>query len=337
MIDHGVLFTDSRRRLPAGAAWLVVRRHSFKLALATAAGALLLAAGLTTTALAAPGQNSGHGPGKPTPSAHQDEPLVPAFEQVSRSTSWTLSKTQALSWWKSGMELEAMEVRGDRVYVAEFDHDNLDGHLLVLDQNGNLLKDVTMVDGDRDHAGGLSIYGDYAYLPLAVDSPNSSADILRIDLTTYQVKKLFTVNYDHVGGLIYNPVTNTIVGQDWGSREFYEWTMRGDLVAKWANPQGSIDYQDCQYVAYDKMLCSGVAGLGNGFTLGGFDLIDLAHGQHTILNTIPITMTTALGNDLTGNPTDLRTTKVPGGTQITMFAAPDNAIYQYTTVIPDAH
>lgn len=309
-----------------------MKRKPLKLALAGAVGALLLAAGLTTTAWAAPvpATAAGH-----APAAHRDEPLVPAFEQVSRSTSWTLARTQALSWWQPGMELEAMEVHGDRIYLAEFDHNNLNGHLLVLDQSGNLLKDVTMVDGNRDHAGGLSINGDYAYVPLAVNSPHSSADIMRIDLTTYQVKNLFTVTYDHVGGVIYNPVSNTIVGQDWGSREFYEWTTNGRLLAKWANPQGSIDYQDCQYVAYDKMLCSGVANLDGGVTLGGFDLIDLSHGGHTILNSIPVTTKTALGANLTQNPTDMRTTKVSGGTQITMYAAPDNAIYEYTTVIPD--
>ena len=64
---------------------------------------------------------------------------------------------------------EAMEVRGDRVYIAEFDHNNHNGHLLVVDQSGNLLKDVAMVDGDRVHAGGLSIYGNYAYVPLTGD------------------------------------------------------------------------------------------------------------------------------------------------------------------------
>jgi hypothetical protein len=42
-------------------------------------------------------------------------------------------------------------------------------------------------------------------VPLAENHPNSSADIMRIDLTTYQVTTLFTVTYDHVGGLIYKP------------------------------------------------------------------------------------------------------------------------------------
>lgn len=314
-----------------------MKRQSVKLAVAAAASsALLLVAGLATNAVASPGHTPATGqPVQPVQGAHQDEPLVPAFEQVSRSTSWTLSKTVPLSWEKNGMELEAMEVHGDRVYIAEFDHNNRNGHLLVLDQSGNLLKDVAMVDGDRIHAGGLSIYGNYVYVPLAENHPHSSADIMRIDLTTYQVTNLFTVPDDHVGGLIYNPVTKTIVGQDWGSREFYEWTLGGKLLAKWANPQGYIDYQDCQYVVYDKMLCSGVAGLAGGFRLGGFDLIDLSHGQHTILNEIPIDMATPDGQSLTGNATDMLTTKVSGGTQVTMYVA-TGAIYEYTTTVPDS-
>jgi hypothetical protein len=122
-----------------------------KIGLAAASSVLLLVAGLATDAVASPGNTPATG--KSVAAAHQDEPLVPAFEQVSRSTSWTLSKTVPLSWEKNGMELEAMEVRGDRVYIAEFDHNNHNGHLLVVDQSGNLLKDVAMVDGDRVHAG----------------------------------------------------------------------------------------------------------------------------------------------------------------------------------------
>lgn len=310
-----------------------MKRYPVKLALTAASSALLLVAGLATNAVASPAHTPATG--KTVHGAHQDEPLVPAFKQVNRSTSWTLSNTVPLSWEINGMELEAMEVHGDRTYIAEFDHNNQNGHLLVLDQSGNLLKDVAMVDGHRVHAGGLSIYGNYAYVPLAENHAHSSADIIRIDLTTYQVTTLFTVPDDHVGGLIYNPVTKTIVGQNWGSRDFYEWTLDGKLLAKWANPQGYIDYQDCQYVVYDKMLCSGVSGLAGGFRLGGFDLIDLSHGQHTILNEIPIDRATPHGSSLTGNATDMLTTKVSGGTQITMYVATD-AIYEYTTTIPDS-
>jgi hypothetical protein len=301
-----------------------VNRH-LKLILATAVGALMLVAGLISTADASPSASQpGHSELK------SDDPLVAAFEKVDRSTSWSLANTVHLGF--NVFEPESMEVVGDRIYMSAFTGSN--GHLFVLDQSGNLLKDLTLVDGARTHAGGIDVHGNDLYLPLAEDRPHSSAEILKINLTTYQVTTLFTVADDHVGGVIYNPETNLIVGQDWGSREFYAWTPKGKQVAHWANPESYTDYQDCQYVPSQKMLCSGVAG-----SLGGFDLIDLGHGQHNILNGVPNTMKTPAGSVLTQNPTDIRAAKVAGGTQLTMYAAPDNntgTIYEYTTTVPDS-
>lgn len=292
-------------------------------------------AGPTASAIASPG--SAAAAHTATGAAHSrvsaqstppDDPLVPAFESLTRSTTWTLARTIPLNF--NVFEPEGMDVQGDRIYMTTHDQGTT-SHFLVMDQNGNLLKDIPLVDGNRNHAGGMDVLGDYAYVPLAVDSPHSSADILRINLTTYQVTTLFTVTYDHVGGIIYDPIGNEIVGQDWGSRLFYMWKLDGTIVTKWKNPQNYIDYQDCKYVPQNKMLCSGIA------SIGGEDLIDLSGNQHTILNEIPSTFTTATGLNLTQNPTTMTTTPVAGGTQITWYGAPDNTngrIYEYTTTIP---
>lgn len=295
----------------------IVRRAASVLA-----GVLLVAAGLTVNAMAAPAADPGPAPA--------DSALVPAFESLTRSTTWTLSKTIPLSF--DVFEPEGMAVVGNRIYMTTHDQGTT-GYFVVMDQNGSLLKEIPLVDGNRNHPGGMDVYGNYAYVPLAVDSPHSSADILQINLTTYQVTTLFTVTYDHVGGIIYDPIGDEIIGQDWGSRVFYTWKMDGTLVAKWKNPQNYIDYQDCKYVPQNKMLCSGIA------SIGGEDLIDLTGNQHTILNEIPSTFKTTTGLNLTQNPTTMTTTPVSGGTQITWYGAPDNhagTIYEYTTTIPSS-
>ncbi|MBO0881868.1 MAG: hypothetical protein J2P17_16310, partial [Mycobacterium sp.] len=227
-----------------------MKRNPLKL-VAAAAGALTLAVGLAFTAAAS-------ATSAPAAQPSADEPLVSAYEQVSQNTNWTLAKTIQPSWKPAGVtyEWEGLKVYGGRIYMSVFDHTDNNGHLVVLDQNtGNLIKDISFADGNRTHAGGLSVDGNYAYVPLAVDSPHSSADILRINISSYKVTNLFTVSYDHVGGVTYDPATHLIVGQDWDSRTFYEWTLTGRTVSTWNNPTDYVGYQDCQYVIYNKLLC----------------------------------------------------------------------------------
>lgn len=48
--------------------------------------------------------------------------------------------------------------------------------------------------------------------------------------------------------------TDLLVGQDWDSRTFYEWTLGGKVVSEWQNPTGYVGYQDCRYVVYHTSL-----------------------------------------------------------------------------------
>lgn len=299
---------------------------TLKLSLA-AASAFLLAGGL---AWAGAASSASAAPATAAPQSHRDEPLVAAYEQVSQNTTWTLARSLPATWAPAGVvyEWEGMKVYQGRIYLSVFDHTDNDGHLVVLDQNtGDLIKDISFADGDRTHAGGMDVYGDYAYVPLAVDSPHSSADILRINIHTFQVTNLFTVGYDHVGGLTYDPATHLIVGQDWDSRTFYEWTTTGKIVSEWNNPSDYVGYQDCQYVRYNKLLCSGAT--EGATTIGGFDLIDLSDPEHAILNGVP--------NVHGGNAAEILAAPVTGGTQLTLYAAGSmSPVDEYTTVIPDA-
>jgi Family of unknown function (DUF6454) len=275
-------------------------------------------------------------PPAPTPLAGpRDEPLVSAFEQVTQATSgqanpavWNQTKTIPDTWTPAGVdyEQEGLKFYQGRFYISVYDHTDNDGHLLILNGNGALIKDIAFVDGQRTHAGGFSVYGDYAYVPLAVDAPHTSADILRINVKTFQVTTLLTFN-DHVGGVIYDPAAHLLVGQDWDSRTFYEWTLSGKQVAEWNNPTDYVGYQDCQYVAYNNMLCSGAT--EGATTIGGFDLIDLGNPEHPILNGVP----TPHG----GNANEILATPVAHGTQLTDYDASGGPINELTTVIPASH
>lgn len=163
---------------------------------------------------------------------HSDDALVQTFENVSRSTAWSRTATLDLDF--ETYHPQAMEVVGDRIYLSSVEIieptvrypepvDGYDrtpgkglGHLFVLDRDGQLLKDIVISDGNRYHPGGLDYDGEFLWLPVAEYRPNSSADIYRIDPTTYDVTKLFTVS-DHIGGVVRDQETGHLVGQSWGS------------------------------------------------------------------------------------------------------------------------
>lgn len=270
-----------------------------------------------------------------------DDALVQTFENVSRSTAWTRTATIDLDF--ETYHPQAMEVVGDRIYLSSVEIieptvrypepvDGYDrtpgkglGHLFVLDRDGQLLKDIVISDGNRYHPGGLDYDGEFLWLPVAEYRPNSSADIYRIDPTTYGVTKRFTVS-DHIGGVVRDQETGHLVGQSWGSRRFYDWTVGGRQKGFWLNENHFLDYQDCEYVVSRKALCSGVTGLpaqpgaATGYELGGLVMIDL-RDRHRILHEVPLQQWSTAGHVITRNPTDLDA----DGTHLTLYAAPDDS------------
>lgn len=308
----------------------------------------LACAAATVAALAVPA--SAAPPAAPTTQAAQaarvqaqgrDAALVRAFDDVSRSTVWTRTETLDLDF--DTFHPQAMEVVGDRIFLSSVEIieptvrypepvDGYDrtpgkgiGHLFILDRDGELLKDIVISDGDRYHPGGLDYDGKFIWLPVAEYRPDSSADVYRINAETYSVKKLFTVQ-DHVGGVVRDQETGHLVGQSWGSRRFYDWTVGGEQQRFWLNENHFIDYQDCEYVASRKAFCSGVAGLApqpggvTPYELGGLAMISL-RAQHRILHEVPMQQWSTAGHVITRNPTDLDAAH----RHLTLYAAPDDS------------
>ena len=200
------------------------------------------------------------------------------------------------------------------------------GHLFVMDRQGHLQKDITLGEGDMYHPGGISYDGANVWVPVAQYRPNSSAIIYRVDARSLAVSKQFEVN-DHIGGIVLDQTTGHLVGNNWGSRRFYDWTLQGRQVHTWENNSFFTDYQDCQYVPSAKMICGGITNLpqtpGAGgsnatYELGGVTMIDLR--THDILREVPFQQWSTAGHVMTRNPVKLAAT----GNQLTLWAAPDN-------------
>jgi hypothetical protein len=212
------------------------------------------------------------------------------------------------------------------------------GHLFVIDRTGKLVKDIVLGHDIVYHPGGIDRTGNYLWVPVAQYRPNSTAEIDRVDLRTFGVKRMFTVA-DHIGGIVYDPTRERLVGNNWGSRTFYEWSLSGRPLTTWRNPENLLDFQDCQYIDSGKMACGGITGFPQTpaaggaaatYELGGVALIDLH--RRTIVNEFPFQQWSAAGHVMTRNPLKF----AADGSAVTMWAAPDNGeetagtqIYQF--------
>ncbi len=150
------------------------------------------------------------------------------------------------------------------------------GHLFKFDENGNLIDQAIVGDGSIYHPGGIGYDGKHLWVPVAEYRPYSRSIVYRVDPVDLKRREAFRVD-DHIGALVFNRRDRLIHGISWASREFYTWTSRGNLVERSDNGNHYVDYQDCQFVRPEYMLCSGMAmyslpSLGE-FALGGVELV----------------------------------------------------------------
>jgi len=200
------------------------------------------------------------------------------------------------------------------------------GHLFVMDRQGHLQRDITLGEGDMYHPGGISYDGTNIWVPVAQYRPDSSAIVDSVNAKSLTVHKQFQVD-DHIGGIVRDETTGHLIGNNWGSRRFYEWTSKGKQIRAWDNDSFFTDYQDCQYVASAKMICGGITNLAQTpsaggdnatYELGGLTMMDLR--SHDILRDVPFQKWSAAGHVMTRNPVKV----AANGNQLTLWAAPDN-------------
>jgi hypothetical protein len=303
-------------------------------AVAVVAGALL--------ASGAAAHAAGPSLGATVPVAGADGGLVADFSSVDRNTTWTQTAKLHLDF--PTYHPEGLALTKDHIFLSSVEiteptqkypspvggYDRTAGkgvgHLFVMDRQGHLQKDIVLGEGDMYHPGGISFDGTDIWVPVAQYRPNSSAIVYRVDATSLQVTKEFEVP-DHIGGIVLDETTGHLVGNNWGSRRFYEWTAKGRQVDAWDNASHFVDYQDCQYVASAKTLCGGVTnlpqtpaagGAGATYELGGLALIDLR--SHAIVHEVPFQKWSTAGHVMTRNPLKV----AADGNRLTLWAAPDN-------------
>lgn len=270
--------------------------------------------------------------------AGRDDQVARAFEATTRSTAW--SQVARIPLRFPTYHPQGFALVGDLIFMSTVEVleppvrypvpvDGYDrspgkgiGHVLVLDRQGNLKKDIRVGEGTAYHPGGIDFDGENVWVPSAEYRPNSRAIVYKINPKSYRVTEEFRVR-DHVGGVVRDRRTGLVHGVSWGSRTLYEWTASGKQLAAEANRSHLLDYQDCDYVSRGKQLCGGVTGLrtptGGNFELGGLALLDLKD-DNRILHEIPFPSYSAAGHSATRNPVAL---EVDGG-KLRLFTAPDD-------------
>jgi hypothetical protein len=271
--------------------------------------------------------------------AEGNQDVEGSFKELSRSTEW--KKTDQVKLQFDAFHPQGMTKVGDKFYMSSVEiiekpekydtpKDGYDrsagkgiGHLFVFDEQGKLLKDIELGEGDMYHPGGIDFDGENIWVPVAEYRPDSKSIVYKINTDTLESEEAFRAN-DHIGGTVHNDKTGNILGVSRGSREFYEWNKQGKEMKQQKNDSHFIDYQDCENTGQGKMVCSGISELKypnsdtGKYELGGLALLNMK--DFTIEHEVPLTEFSSQGHVITRNPVFLKNSDKG----IKLFAVPDD-------------
>ena len=247
--------------------------------------------------------------------------LIDTFLDFNKGSQWDLVSSEQLDF--TTFHPQGMIRVGDNFFLSsveiiepteryETPQDGMDrtagvgnGHLFVINMDGELQDSIELADGDIYHPGGIDYDGEYVWVPVAEYRPDSNSIVYRVDPETLEATEVLRFP-DHIGGVVHDTDTNTLHAVSWGSRRLYSWQLDENLnvVDEAAEPvlnkQGYVDYQDCQYVGDSKMLCSGFSTYEGPFYLGAIELVDLT--IDTPVWQVPVVRNIDTGRPITANP-----------------------------------
>ena len=155
--------------------------------------------------------------------------------------------------------VQGIDVNRAAVWVSSVDVRNKLGLLFVFDRKTGVLRHSAEVQsGERFHPGGISLAGGSIWVPVAEYRRSSTTSMQKRHRRTLALESEFAVD-DHIGAVAVVP--EGLVGANWDAREFYVWTLAGNLQRRIPNPTG-VAIQDMKYV--DGTLIAGGLESGGG-------------------------------------------------------------------------
>ncbi|KAL6895134.1 hypothetical protein GGI43DRAFT_411886 [Trichoderma evansii] len=273
----------------------------------------------------------------PSHAASDGEAIIELFQNLSRATTW--KSIANISFEGDTFEPEGLVRLGpDRFVVSSGEYTELTkkyprpingtdrtpgkgfAHLVVYNGKGERIADATITNKDATeyHNGGIDYDGRSIWGMVSQYRPNSTAYVYKADPLSL-IPKTILRHSDHLGGVVYNTVNNSLTTLNWGSRDAFTWAVNKIVPdgcstqkpqAAVQNPSYFVDYQDCKWLGqsefYDGasvMLCSGVAALEGQYHLGGIALVDAETMRP--LAEVPIMLQSAFGVRMTQNPVDV--------------------------------
>lgn len=274
----------------------------------------------------------------PSHAASDGETIVKLFQTLGKTTAW--KSIANISFQGDTFEPEGLVRLGPDRYVVscgeytehtqKYPHpingtDRTPGkgfaHLMVYNGKGKRIADATITrEGEEEyHNGGIDYDGHWIWGTVAQYRPNSTAHVYKAD--PYSLRPQTVLRYtDHLGGIVHDTTKSSLTTLNWGSRDASTWTLREEVAANCSmaqkpkstirNPSYFVDYQDCKWLGRSEfyhgasvMLCSGVAAMDGGYSLGGIALVDAETMQP--LAEVPVMLESALGVRMTQNPMDV--------------------------------
>ncbi len=255
-----------------------------------------------------------------------EPPSFNQINQLTRSTKW--EPVQAIEFKFDSFHPQGMVKIGNEYFIssvkiitatkkydqlkAGYDRDVGEGigYLFKVSAEGELLKAIELGSADMYHPGGIDFDGQFIWVPVAEYRPNSQSIIYKVDPVTMETQEVLHFK-DHIGGVVHNTDNHTLYAVSWGSRRFYEWALSDENTivqshsTAIANPSQYIDYQDCQYIGHNQMLCGGLNNYNSPqhetpFRLGGIEIVDLK--RKNPVWQVPMELWSASGLPMTQNP-----------------------------------
>jgi hypothetical protein len=149
----------------------------------------------------------------------------------SLDTEWRLHATVAIQ--ADLHHVQGIDVEGDTLWISSVDAKARKGYLSKIAlPAGRLLQQVEVQQGARIHPGGITLDGEFLWIPVAEYDRDGPTTIERRNKHTLAVVSSFEVQ-DHIGCIA---AGNVLTGGSWSSRTIYQWTRDGRELMKRTNP-----------------------------------------------------------------------------------------------------
>ncbi|MFQ3559229.1 DUF6454 family protein [Streptomyces gramineus] len=121
------------------------------------------------------------------------------------------------------------------------------GHLFEMSGQGRLLRHWELGEDSVYQAGGLTHDGQFVWVAVAEDRPDSRSIVYRLDPATGEVEEMFRYP-DHLRGIARDPETGLLHAATWGGRRILVLSTDGEPVDGAPVPGRRVDVQDCAAV-----------------------------------------------------------------------------------------